>query len=388
MSKDKLLYQKIIDYYIEQIDSGRIKPGDRIPTEFELADIFQVSRITVTRAVKELENMGLMYRVKRKGTFVKQYIDPSNLDMNNSNVKGTLLQKMRIISILLPFDERIGYEVLRGAQHECEKHKYYISFHNVEDNTDKERSIIKDIVKNNVDGIIIYPSTCTGYKNLDVLSNILIQKIPLVTIDRHIEGLNIPSVACNNYKGIYDVVSHLIQLGHKKIAFVCSAIKETPTILERYKGYCNAMIDAGIILNSKWIVNDFLDLNETGVSTIDHPDVHLDAANRVVERLISLDDKPTAIVAVNDFTAKFIMEAALKKGISIPGELSITGFDNLWFAENLEVPLTTVEQPFYSMGERAVRELLNTSTSDEYSPKRIKLDTRIIVRKSTAPPAG
>lgn len=112
------------------------------------------------------------------------------------------------------------------------------------------------------------------------------------------------------------------------------------------------------------------------------------AAEVYLSRILSMEVAPTAAVLINDHTAMHFIKAALHKGLSIPGNLSVTGFDNASFSEFLEVPLTTVEQKFSSMGQKAAEIIIqhyNSSAKTNLTAKII-LDTELIIRQSTTVP--
>jgi GntR family transcriptional regulator of arabinose operon len=382
MTKGKPLYQSIMEQYQDQIHSAKLKTGDRIPTEHELAEMFNVSRITAIRAVKELEHLGLVSRTKGKGTFVNDRTDWKSSEAEVAN-KEKFGHSLPILSIVLPFDEYYGYEILRGAEKAARENGYYVTFHCSSYSTTREREIINKLRKDGVQGIIVYP--VSSYHNIDVFGEMIIDRYPFVIIDRNIEGLDVPHVVSNNYQGFHSIVSHLVELGHRKIAFVGSSIREAASITERYKGYCKALINSGISLRPEWVV----DLSLETPSLPSGPSAGRNASvSEALTKLLSLDHFPTAITAVNDVIAMIVMKEALQMGITIPDQLSITGFDNLSFCEHLEIPLTTVEQSFFSMGEEAVSMLVHDIKTGKSNARQIVLDIKPIIRESTVQPAS
>ncbi len=377
------LYQTIVDYFQKELSMGKLSTGDQIPTELELSVMFGVSRITVIRAVKELEHLGLVYRVKGKGSFVTDSNGWQGLAESSETGKGG--SSLPMLSVVLPFNEQLGYDLLTGVEKVCEEAGLYVTFHNSHGDYEREKEIIEKLKTDRVRGIIVYP--CSSLRNIDVFSDLLIRKFPFVIIDRNIEGLETPLVVSNNYQGSYDITQHLIQLGHRKIAFVGSSMKQFLSAHDRYRGYCQALVDAEITLRTEWLIDDFCEVvTDKDISAGDYPDQYFAAAEIILKRLMALEQRPTALVVANDITAMYVVKTALHMGISIPAELSVTGFDNLSFAEHLEVPLTTMEQFFVTMGEKAAAMLVNQRSGQK--PKRIVLDTQLIVRNSTSAPAS
>jgi len=379
MTAKKPLYQTIVDYFHKEFASGRLVSGNQIPTELELSAQFEVSRITVIRAVKELEHLGLVYRVKGRGSFVADNKKWGSFTQSYKRTEPAL----PMLSVVLPFNEQLGYELLAGVEKVCEQAGLYVSFHNSHGNPEREKEIIGKLRHDNVRGIIIYP--CSSLHNIELFSDMLINKFPFVIVDRNIEGVETALVVSNNYQGSYEITQHLIQLGHRKIAFVGTTMKQFLSANERYRGYCQALIDACITLRTEWLIDDFCELPVVKNSKPEELTANLMvSAEIVLKRLLALNQPPTALVVSNDVTALYVVKAALLMGIAIPQEMSVTGFDNLPFTGHLEVPLTTVEQYFVTMGEQAAEILVRFKAN--LKPAKTILDTKVIIRDSTAAP--
>ncbi|SFT07118.1 substrate-binding domain-containing protein [Paenibacillus sp. BC26] len=372
-------YQILIDYYTDRIASEELRAGDKLPTGPEIAEQFGVSAITVTHAMRRLETDGLIKRIKKKGTFVTDRtpqppagsLTESGASAESASRAATL--PIPVISLVMPFSETIGYEIFRGVEEECAAQGLYVTFHNSKYDDAVERSIIQKLAKDRVSGIIVYP--VSSYKNIDVFSHLAIEGIPFTLIDRNIEGLEAPLVVSNNIEAGYSLTSHLLQLGHTRLAFVCQSWKEAVSVSDRYKGYCNALIEAGIPPKPEWLINmEELEVNKAAGNPYDV----------LLDHLLAITPTPTAAVAVNDFTATGLLKAALQRGIAVPERLSVTGFDNHSFTAHLEVPLTTVEQDFYSIGRDAAKLVL--APAQERSGSKLVLGTKLIARQSTGKP--
>ncbi|RAP75106.1 GntR family transcriptional regulator [Paenibacillus montanisoli] len=382
MKEHKPRYQIIIDYYTDRIANGELRAGDKLPIGPEIAEQFGVSAITVTHAMRELEAGGLIKRIKKKGTFVTERAnDPAETPLtgtaaaSEAPAASASTLPMPVISLVMPFSETIGYEIFRGVEEECAAQGLYVTFHNSKYDDGVERSIIQKLAKDRVSGIIVYP--VSSYKNIDVFGRLAIEGIPFTLIDRNIEGLDAPLVVSNNVEAGRSLASHLIGLGHRRLAFVCQSWKEAVSVSDRYKGYCNALIEAGIPPKPEWLVNwEVLQDGADADASIQY--------DRLLDRLLAISPAPTAAVAVNDFTATGLLKSALQRGIAVPEQLSITGFDNHSFTEHLEVPLTTVEQNFYRIGREAAKLVL--APAQDRNGAKLILGTTLIVRQSTSKP--
>ncbi|REE67688.1 GntR family transcriptional regulator of arabinose operon/LacI family transcriptional regulator [Paenibacillus taihuensis] len=389
MNENKPRYQIIIDYYTAQISSAELKPGDKLPTGPEIAEQFGVSAITVTHAMRQLEASGLIKRIKKAGTFVTEQPEQAGTRANTAAAAASADHAsppsplaVPVISLVMPFSETVGYEIFRGVEEECAKQGMYVTFHNSKYDDSVERSIIQKLTKDRVSGIIVYP--VSSYKNIDVFSSLTIEGIPFALIDRNIEGLDAPLVISNNIEAGYNLASHLLKLGHTRIAFVCQSWKEAVSVSDRYKGYCNALIEAGIPPKPEWLIN----IDEIR-SVTEYKELLSESAQSnepMLSRLLAIDPAPTAAVVVNDYTATRLLKAALQAGVAVPEQLSITGFDNLSFTEHLEVPLTTIEQDFYSIGREAAKLVLAPEGGLDSNRNKLVLSTKLITRQSTSEP--
>ncbi|GIQ61490.1 hypothetical protein PACILC2_00580 [Paenibacillus cisolokensis] len=367
------LYEAIIQDIMERIRSGELKPGDKIPKEAELVDKYKVSRITVSRALRDLEYKGFVKRIKKKGTFITEPDAPEETKADGMTIP--------VIALLLPFNEEFGYEILRGVEEACAGSGYYVTYHNTNYDARTERELIGKIMSDNLSGAIVYP--VGSGKNIDVFSSMLINRFPFVLIDRTIEGLDAPNVVSDNFQAGYSVTSHLIGLGHRKIAFLCTSLHEAVSVAERYRGYCKALIDASIVPQREWLIED-----PSPIVGSEHLDSgHPCAASRL-EKLLRLPEMPTAVVAVNDLTAMHLIETALRRGIRVPEELSVAGIDNLKTGEHFIVPLTSVKQDFAGIGAKAASLVMKQIASGGLpaEPQTITMNTELVVRRSSAPP--
>lgn len=380
-NSNKLLYKQIMQTFENLIISKQLLSGEQIPTESELSEKYKVSRITAIRAVKELEMLGLVSRTKGKGTFVN---DPAAWKINQENsaqfTEGTTA--IQLLSLVLPYDEHFGYQILQGVERKAKEKGYYVTFHNSSQSVTKEREIVSKLIKDGVKGMIVYP--VQSGSNIDMFANMLIKKIPFVVLDRNLSGLQVPHVVSDHFKGMYEMVRYLLKLGHQDIAFVSQSRTEAASVMERFKGYCQALIEASVTLDQRYIV-DTTAFHRLRADEKDNSDEEI--TMRALRELMLLPQPPTAIVAVNDLTALHLIRNATLMGINVPTELSITGFDNLFIGEHVEVPLTTVEQSFVALGEEAADMIMNQILNGIDPSQKVVLPTRLVIRGSSSSPS-
>ena len=378
MSNVLPLYQQIVDHLLERIETNVLRPGDRIPTEQEITEAFGVSRITAVRAVKELETRGLVTRTKGRGSFV------TSKSAWHNNGPGP--PRPLVVSLVLPFQELLAIGVLVGVERLIHADGYHTSFRNSAGDVSRERQILMKDSEDGVAGMIVYP--CSSVENAGAFSSLLVRRFPVVVIDRRLRGIETPFVAVDNTRGTYEATRHLVELGHRDIAFVAEAAVSIESEAERFHGYCRALMEARIPVQDDLVIDRF---GEHLVHRGGNPPEQFAVApsattERIMDTLFDLATPPTAIVSINDAAAAQFVKCALQRGIRVPQDLSVVGFDNLPFSAHIEVPLTTVEQPFREIGERAAAILLSRIANPSAPYQSELLEPRLIVRDSTAPP--
>ena len=195
--------------------------------------------------------------------------------------------------------------------------------------------------------------------------------IPYVIIDPAGDPAeDVPSVGSANWSGGLAATRHLLELGHRRIAAITGP-ETVMCALARLDGYRAAMATARVPAAPEWIrFGDF----------------QRDAGERHARELFRLPDPPTATFAGNDTQALGVLHAAMSLGISVPGDLSVVGFDDLAVAELAHPRLTTVHQPLREMAEQATRLVLQQLEDPHPEVTRVELATSLVVRDSTAPP--
>jgi LacI family transcriptional regulator len=173
----------------------------------------------------------------------------------------------------------------------------------------------------------------------------------------------------DNESASHEAVTHLIRLGHQRIAIV-GGPNDADTARERMRGYERALREARISLQPELVCRG--DFREA-------------AALSVTRGLLDLPDPPSAIFAVNNLTTIGVLGALRERGVDVPSEMSVVGFDDIPTAELLEPPLTVVQQPTYRVGARAADLLIRRLREPSAAVKEVVLAARLIVRGSTGP---
>jgi GntR family transcriptional regulator, arabinose operon transcriptional repressor len=367
------LYQKIANELIEKIEKGEFRSGDKLPTESELGRAYGVSRITVTHAIRVLQNRNLVFRVKGSGTFISK----KKADGRGFGVRP--YGDMSFISVIFPHGEQNGaHEILIGIESECTNGSYYVTIHNSRNKPFIEHEIIMNVLGQGCGGVIVYPCLSDPH-NLDLYSELVIRDIPFVFIDRQVDFLRVPFVACDNRKAMRELVEHIISKGHRRIGFLYNSFETVSSERSRFKGYCEAQIGGGISVDPALLYST----TQSAVEDSDEEElVSRRRGEAALSHFMSLENRPTCIVAVNDVLAIALLKTALAAGVRVPEDLSITGFDDLPAAAHVEVPLTTVRQPFEQIGVEAARLLLGRIKGNMTAAQEILVPASIVVRES------
>lgn len=378
----KLLYKEIMKHIEDKIQNAEWKPDDLLPSEAELSLEFGVSRITVQRALDKLENSGLIYRRKGKGSFV------CNKAMDQQVIKGGNSSKINVVALVMPFGSSLGrgMDVIQGISSVLSRNGFYLTVHISNQNTDEEKKIISNLINDGVNGIILYP--VSHRKNIDLINRLFLDNYPIITIDKYFDAFPVSCVLSDNFNGSYMAASHLIELGHRELVFASDSELESATsVRDRYFGFCKALKDNSIELKDDNLVciehlnNEVLDALKNYSSSRSYL---LDPFKKIIDKVLNRENRCTAIHALHDYMAIYLLKAALEMGINVPDELSIIGFDNIENGTYLEVPLTTVEQNFHKLGEEAGTLITDKICNPSDDCKRIILPVELIKRNSTA----
>lgn len=343
----ELLYKKIYHFIKEQIASGRLQIGDRLPTEKELSEQFSVSRITSQRALVELEHEGLITRSRGKGSFVakKQVTSPeANKDL----------------LLILPFasDYELG-DYAKGIMTYIAETGYRLMV--------QLASTVRLDSLSDYAGIIYYPEDVNH--SIDFLFYCDHHHIPLVLLDKSLDLFQFPAVVADNKGGACQLTQHLIEQGCDQISFVATgSFGEVSSVRDRYLGYLAAMAETS--LPSSYFPKEKAETS----------DAYL---NRLVTVLSEMTGSKTGLVVENDWLAIQLIQKSIQAGLSIPDQVAIVGFDNSQASRLLNPKLSTAAQDFYQMGQEAARLLLQKIESPQKVVTSCQLPVQLFIRESS-----
>ena len=354
------IYESVYHDIIDRIKSGELQPGNKIPGEYELMAHYGVSRTTIRRTMKLLEDCNLIYRIKKAGTFL------------NGKLRQT--GAARIIPFVIPSD---APAYASAAQAISLLNNCFVPVYTTQNLPSLERKYLESLLNTSIDALVIYP--CSSQRNMDLLSGFLNRKIPVVFLDRGYLGFNCPLITSDNKFGMTQLIEHLIGIGHRKIAYFAIDEFMYTSEEERFTGYCQTLIRHNIPLRNEYIF--WISSLHQKTSFTEQQNVVTKSYQQTVRDFQTMEDPPTAICCCNDYSARSLITAFEEVGIRCPEDISVTGFDDSEAATSGTPQLTTAAQSFRTMGEKAVEIALELCAGN---PVRqiYHVSTKILLRDS------
>ncbi|WHY86030.1 GntR family transcriptional regulator [Neobacillus novalis] len=369
------LYEQIYSFILDGIKEGQMKKGDKIPTEKELADQFNVSRITSKKALDMLAEQNIIERFKGKGSFVSSEL-PSVLEKKDLDSTS---EQEELIGLIIPdFTDTYGLELFRAIEKRSSENNYNLVIKRTYGDEDLEKKAINSLVKIGVKGMIIYPVQGVHYNS--ELIRLVLEKYPLVLVDRYLKGIPASSVSINNKEATKEVTKHLIESGQKHIAFMSPRSEGTSSLEERLMGFYAAFSEKGIPLNPDYLVTEIQSTRP--VSIYRECDKDLEETDRqTIEHFISNNPKVSTILCSEFEIAVLLVKILKELGKKVPEDFSVICFDSP--PSYMDAPIFThIKQNQEMMGFKAV-DLLVEQLQGNRIPYDCKVDYCLVEGKST-----
>jgi LacI family transcriptional regulator len=343
------------------------KPADKKSTIYDVAAKAGTSAATVSRV---LANSG--YPVSEE---LRRRIRDAAAQLNYiPNVVGRMLKKSEStdIGIIIPTISNPYYSaLLLGAEQEARKEGYNLFLCNSLRDALTERKYLESLYQKQVRGIMI----STVNDNHALLSELQRYGVTIVAFDQDAGDLKCSRVCFDYALGAMMAVEHLIENGHRDIAFLSAPVtrKSRRDVLD---GYRRALSYNGLEPKDEYIV-----ISESE-EELKEGTYEFQNGKKLASKYLELPDRPTAILAINDLTAVGIMQELIAHGIRVPQDVSIVGFDNIELSAMVSPPLTTVNQPAFETGNLACRLLLDGIRGERADDATVILQPRLVVRGS------
>ncbi len=359
MKSEGLKYQTIRDALLERIQAGLWPPGFRIPGEIELAASFGASRVTLARALRDLQQRGLVNRIAGSGTFVSE---PSS---ESGRHFGLLIPELGSTEIFEP--------ICQGMMHSPQAAQHSLIWGNsaIFGKTKAEQALhqCEHYIQQKVDGVFFAPIEHVDNKdelNYSIVSMLRKANIPVVLLDRCYmpfpERSDLDLVGIDNRRAGFMAANHLLNHGCQRLVFL--GVKQSAnTVQARIAGFREAVLCRGLALKNN------------RVSMVDECDEV--TLSNLLEKT-----NPDGLVCANDMIAATAMQILERLGKRVPTDLKLIGIDDIKYAGLLRVPLTTIHQPCADIGRAALAVMLERLDNPFLPTRDVLLPISMVVRKS------
>ncbi len=358
MSDSEKKYVVLMADLKDQILSGQIKPGDKIPSENQLASSYKISRHTVRKALAILENEGYLSAEHGRGTFCSERM------RHQKNSKNIAVITTYISDYIFP-------RLIQGMDRVLTDKGYSIILKNTGNSRQKEAQCLEDILTKDVDGLIIEPSKSQIVcRNMHLYERLDKYQIPYIFIQGSYPQMkHKPTILLDDVRGMYLAVSYLIGLGHRRIVGIFKADDSQGE--QRHKGYIQALQEAGISYDPELVI--WFHTEDRKVK----PSVML-------KLMLSEGKRVDAVACYNDQIAVEVIHALTEYGCRVPEDISVTGYDNSVMSYSGTLSLTTVAHPQETMGEMAAELLLEQiqGIPEEDSKVSRLIEPELVIRDS------
>ncbi|HLI48702.1 MAG TPA: GntR family transcriptional regulator [Chthonomonas sp.] len=322
----------------DYIESGVLNSGDRLPSVRELEQQYQASRSTILAALGILEQQGAIVRRHGLGCFVAEGTPTAS-----SN------RPPHFLGYISPStDSELMLRIYEGVESAARLYDLHVLVASVCHDYNLERKQVARMIEAGCRAIVLSPTTRTPQQLAEDYLNREYLDFPIVLVDLAYPQHRRPRVVFDNYHAGYDVTTTLLRAGHTRIAimrlnpdpeagFACRHY----AVEERFRGYCDALRQARIPLREEYVWK------------LKKGSFHADLDAEQLDRLLALPHPPTALIALEDIAAMNVIELLLERGVQVPEEITVTGFDNLLPARNFHPAFPTTLPDFRKAGELA-----------------------------------
>jgi DNA-binding LacI/PurR family transcriptional regulator len=335
------------------------KGGDGLASLHEVARAAGVSISTVSRAISRPDMVNAETRERVEAAARELGYRPSRVARRLRVTHGL----SDLVGLVIPdLQNPFFADLARGVEDVAARHGYTVLIGNSDENVEKEARYLNAMMAEAVDGIILPPS-CEGRSAAVDLAR---AGVPLVCVDRRLDKARADTVVVDNVRGAAEATEHLIALGHRRIGYL-EGKQGVSTTRERLEGYRTALADRGI---------------ESDPALIVAGDSRPESGRRLAAKLLEMPDRPTALLVGNGMMAIGALEAIHARGLRIPDDIAVVGYDDMPWALAVTPALTVVRQPGYELGSRAMELLRQRISEPERSITTVMLQPELVVRGS------
>ncbi len=330
----------------------------------DIAKLAGVSPITVSRYLNKPERVSIKTQKKVAEVIAATGYIPNILARNFSS------RKSNIIGVIIPSVSHSSYSTyLQGLIDVFEKSDYEVLICSSGFSIQNEEKLIETLMSQQAAAIILTGQQHTK-RARQLLHNFDMPVVETWEIDQTPIDL---SVGFSNSSAAYDTTALLIRSGYEQLGFISPPIENNDRCMQRKKGFLNAMHSAGLIVNDEWII-------ETASTS---PTISYRHGAIAMDKILSLKHRPQAIFFASDILALGAFSECQRRGINIPQEIALCGFDDHELSALQNPALSTVQVPYYQMGKQASELVLSRLSGSHSESKCIDVGYKIIPRQST-----
>lgn len=372
---DKLIYLRIEEEIRNRIASGVYPPGSQLPTEKELVDEFQVSRLTISKSLSNLVGEGLVTRTRGRGSFINRPVGAPVRRAEGRPEKEPGIFKFISPPVSVGDDAQVRHGILEGMRDTVRSAGYTVGvdFFN---SVDEELELLREYSRPLNDGFVIWSVQHPAIA--EQLAALRQEGFPFVLVDSFFPDSPGDSVLTDNAAGAETVVRYLYELGHRRIAYLSAPVSRV-SLSERLAGAVGAFARCGLEIDGRLGIIP-------GAETVNVQEMNGSQQEFVRNWLrgqLNGPLPPTAVFCSNDTLAVTVCRMLEEYKIRVPDEVSVVGFDNINLGAWLPVPLTTVAHDFYRIGRLAGSILLKRRQGGDPMPLQYRVPPELIVRGST-----
>ncbi|WP_037465894.1 LacI family DNA-binding transcriptional regulator [Shimazuella kribbensis] len=329
----------------------------------DVAQVAGVSPSTVSRVISNHPKISHATRKKVRDAMTKLDYHP------NIMAKSLVSKSTNTIGLVLPYSSNNLFinpffsEVLRGMLAYANNKNYDLLLSSARNQSEELEAVNRMVLGRRIDGVVLM----SPIRDDVIVKKLIEYDFPFVLLGRSMEYPNVLSVNNDNIKASYDLTNLLISQGHHKIGIV-TGNPELVVSQDRLDGFKKALEKAGCILNPDWIISAEM-LEKNGYHTI--------------SMLMNAEDRPTAILVIDDVIAISLIRELVEVGFQIPKDISIVGFNNIYMSEMSNPSITTVDVGIYQLGYQTVQHLIRKLTGEKNVPTQVIVPHRLIIREST-----
>lgn len=337
---------------------------DSVHRPTSIKDIARKANVSFSTVSRALQNSPL---ISRRTAEKIQRIARESGYRASAVARGLVTQRTKTIGVVVTtIADPFVSEVVHGIEECCNDHGYSVFLANSNADPDREVKVVHSFSERRVDGIVV-TSSRVGALYIPMLSEM---RVPIVLVNNQQPGEFVHSVMIENVQGSREATNHLIQLGHRRIAYLGDRFGHQSDT-ERFSGYRQALDRAALPFFPELVA---------------HGDGKPENAIAAAESLLGLPEAPTAIFCYNDMTALGVLKTLHARRMRVPEDVSVVGFDDLFIASYTDPPLTTVRQPRRRMGQLAMESLLQLMRGENPS-QAITVPAELVIRESSGPVA-